>query len=134
MPMRLQSARCCGTPARVLACRSSRVATGWRLASFCLPLLVALLLAARSRLVVKKLTLGYLLLLVPQTFSLVFELLRQIMTVGGRSGGLNISQWQMEGIAMGYQVGSLVLLWLWLERQFFAAVVLDGLMRRHKSH
>ena len=38
---------------------------------------------------------------------------------------------------MGYQVGSLllptlapVLLWLWLERSFFAAVVLDGLMRR----
>jgi hypothetical protein len=105
-----------------------------------LPLLVALLLAARSRHLLKKITLGYLLLLIPQTFSLTFELLRQIMTTGGRSGGLNISQWQMEGIAMGYQVGSLllptlapVLLWLWLERAFFAAVVLDGLLKRQAS-
>lgn len=102
-----------------------------------LPLLVALLLAARSQQLLKKLTLGYLLLLIPQTFSLSLELLRQIMAAGGRTGGLNIGQWQMEGIAMGYQVGSLllptlapVLLWLWLERAFFAAVVLDGLMRR----
>jgi hypothetical protein len=105
-----------------------------------LPLLVALLLAARSRHLLKKLTLGYLLLLIPQTFSLSFELLRQIMTAGGRTGGLNISQWQMEGIAMGYQMGSLllptlapVLLWLWLERAFFAAVVLDGLLRRARA-
>lgn len=102
-----------------------------------LPLLVALLLAARSQQLLRKLTFGYLLLLIPQTFSLSMELLRQIMAAGGRTGGLNISQWQMEGIAMGYQAGSLllptlapVLIWLWLERAFFAAVVLDGLMRR----
>lgn len=102
-----------------------------------LPLLAALLLAARSRHVLRNLLLGYGVLLLPQTFSLVFEILRQIMVAGARSGALNIAPWQMEGIALGYQVGSLllptlapVMLWLWLERPFFAAVILDGWLKR----
>lgn len=102
-----------------------------------LPLFLALLLASRSRHFLKRALAGYLILLIPQTFSLVFEILRQIMVAGGRPGLLGIDQWQMEGIAMGYQVGSLLLptlvpvaLWLWFERGFFASVVLDGWMRR----
>lgn len=102
-----------------------------------LPLLMALLLAARCRKLLKKMLIGYALLLLPQTFSLVAELLRQIMVAGGSPATLHIAQWQMEGIALGYQVGALLLptlapvaLWLALERSFFAAVVLDGLMRR----
>ena len=103
-----------------------------------LPLFAALLLAARSRQVFKKLFLGYVLLLLPQTFSLVLEILRQIMVAGGSPGALHIAQWQMEAIALGYQVGSLLLptlapvvLWLWLERPFFAAVLLDGWINRN---
>jgi hypothetical protein len=102
-----------------------------------LPLLMALLLAARSRKLLKKMLIGYALLLLPQTFSLMFELLRQIMVAGVSPAVLHIAQWQMEGIALGYQVGALLLptlapvaIWLGLERSFFAAVVLDGLMRR----
>lgn len=106
-----------------------------------LPLFAALLLAARSRQLFKKLVLGYVLLLLPQTFSLVFEILRQIMVAGGSHGALHITQWQMEAIAMGYQVGSLLLptlasvvLWLWLERSFFAAVLLDGWIRHRMKN
>ncbi len=102
-----------------------------------LPLFAALLLAARGRHVFRKMLLGYVLLLLPQTFSLVLEILRQIMVVGGSPGALHIAQWQMEAIAMGYQVGSLLLptlapigLWLWLERSFFAAVLLEGWINR----
>ncbi len=101
------------------------------------PLFAALLLAARSRQLFKKLLLGYAVLWLPQTFSLVFEILRQIMVAGGRPGALHIDQWQMEGIALGYQVGSLLLptlapvaLWLRLDRTFFAAVILDGWIKR----
>lgn len=95
-----------------------------------LPLFLALLLAARSRHLWKKALSGYLLLLIPQTFSLVLEILRQIMVAGGRPGALAIDQWQMEVIAMGYQVGSLllptlapVMLWLWFERGYLLAVI-----------
>lgn len=103
-----------------------------------LPLFLALLLASRSRQLFRKTLLGYLILLIPQAFSLVFEILRQIMVAGGRPGVLGIDQWQMEGIAMGYQVGSLLLptlapvaLWLWFERAFVAATVLDGWLQRN---
>ena len=102
-----------------------------------LPLFLALLLASRSRHFFRRALAGYLILLIPQAFSLVFEILRQIMVAGGRAGALGIDQWQMEGIAMGYQVGSLLLptlapvaVWLWLERDFFAAVILNGPAQR----
>jgi hypothetical protein len=95
-----------------------------------LPLFLALLLAARSQNLLKKAVIGYVILLLPQTFSLVLEILRQIMVAGGRPGALNIHQWQMEAIAMGYQLGSLllptlapVMLWLWLDRPYFNSVI-----------
>jgi hypothetical protein len=97
---------------------------------YSLPLFIALLLASNSASFWKRAALGYVLLLVPQTFSLVLELLRQIMVAGGSTRVLVVYQWQMEAIAMGYQVGSLLLptvapvaLWAWLERRFLQQMV-----------
>ena len=94
-----------------------------------LPLFLALLLASHSRHLIGRAIAGYLILLLPQAASLSFELLRQIMIAGGSPENLGIAQWQMEGIALGYQVGALLLptlapvaVWLWLDREFFAAV------------
>ena len=105
-----------------------------------LPLFLALLLAARSKRGWKKALVGYLLLFIPQTFSLVLEILRQIMVAGGRPGALAVDQWQLEAIAMGYQAGSLLLpalapvaLWLWLDRDFFDQVVAQGWRNRRQK-
>lgn len=105
-----------------------------------LPLLLALLLAARSKRGWKKALVGYLLLFIPQTFSLVLEILRQIMVAGGRPGALAVDQWQLEAIAIGYQAGSLLLpalapvaLWLWLDRDFFDQVVAQGWRNRRQK-
>jgi hypothetical protein len=94
-----------------------------------LPLLLALLLAAKSRHLIRRAVGGYLILLIPQSVSLIFELLRQIIVAGGSPAVLGVAQWQMEGIAIGYQVGSLLLptlapvaIWLWLDREFFAVI------------
>jgi hypothetical protein len=102
-----------------------------------LPLFIALLLAARSRHFLRKAVVGYALLLLPQAFSLSFDVLRQIIVVGGTPARLGIAQWQMETIALGYQIGALLLptlaptlIWLWFERPFFAGVVVDGMLRR----
>lgn len=102
-----------------------------------LPLFLALLLASRSRHFFRRAFAGYLILLIPQTFSLVFDILRQIMVSARNPAALGIDQWQMEAIAMGYQVGSLLLptlapvaVWLWFDRAFFAAVILDGWLQR----
>lgn len=102
-----------------------------------LPLLIALLLAARSRHFLRKVVGGYLLLLLPQAFSLSFDVLKQIMVAGGGPAALGIAAWQMEAIALGYQAGALLLptvapavIWLWFERQFFAAVIVDGMLRK----
>lgn len=74
-------------------------------------------LAARS-------LLGYVILMPGQVFSLSMELLRQmVIAIPGGARALGIAQWQLEGIALGYQLGSLVvpslipiLLWVWLDR------------------
>lgn len=98
-----------------------------------LPLFLALLLAARGRHLVRRALAGYVILLIPQTFSLILEILQQIILAGGGAVALGIARWQMEGIALGYQAGSLLLptlapvaLWLWFDRAFFAAVIVDG--------
>jgi len=101
-----------------------------------LPLFLALLLASRSPHMVGRAVAGYLILLVPQTFSLAFDILKQIM-VAGNPASLGIAPWRMETIALGYQFGSLLLptlapiaLWLWLDRAFFSAVIVEGYLRR----
>lgn len=102
-----------------------------------LPLYLALLIAARSKKILRKALAGYVILLLPQTFSLCFDILKQFLVFGGSPTVLGIAQWQMEGIALGYQFGALllptlapVMLWLWFERNFFAAVIVEGWLRR----
>ena len=105
-----------------------------------LPLLVALLIASRSPHLIKRAVQGYAFLLLPQTFSLTLEILRQIMVAGGSTRALVVDQWQMEAIALGYQFGSLILpplapvvLWLWLERDGFASAMWNGLINAKRQ-
>lgn len=95
-----------------------------------LPVFLALLLAARSRALVRRALLGYVVLLPFQAFSLSFDLLKQMaMAAAGAPGALGVSQWQLEAIAYGYQFGALVLptlapvvAWLMLDREFFQSI------------
>jgi hypothetical protein len=105
-----------------------------------LPLFLALLFAARGKHLLRKAGLGYVILLVPQTFSLVFSILKQIMVAGSGPAALGIDAWQMEGIALGYQFGSLllptlapVLLWFWFDRAFFSSIVVEGWLARNSG-
>lgn len=98
-----------------------------------LPLFLALLLASRSRHLVRRALAGYVLLLFPQAFSLLFEVLKQIMAAGGNPLSLGIAAWQMEAIALSYQFGTLLLptlapvaLWLWLEGDHVARTLGKG--------
>jgi hypothetical protein len=101
--------------------------------SYGLPILLALLLAARSRGLWRRAVAGYLLLLPFQAFSLMFDLLKQMgVAAAGGAAALGIDQWQLEGIGFGYQFGTLVLptlapimLWLWMDRDFFRQVVAE---------
>jgi hypothetical protein len=102
-----------------------------------LPLYLALLVAARSRHFLRRAVAGYLILLVPQAFSLGLDILKQIMVAGGTAARLAIPAWQMEAIALGYQFGALLLptvapvaLWLWLDRRFFTAVIVEGMLKK----
>lgn len=99
-----------------------------------LPIFLALLLAARSRGLAARALAGYLLLLPAQAFSLSMLVLMQMVLYAQTSTRLlRVSQWQMDAIVYGYQVGSLVvptlapiMVWLWLDRRFFNEVVVRG--------
>ncbi|RZJ12343.1 MAG: hypothetical protein EON50_11450 [Acidovorax sp.] len=99
-----------------------------------LPVFLALLLAARGKGRMAKAAAGYLLLLPAQAFSLTMSLLMQIVLNAQTSvHHLRVSQWQMEAIVYGYQMGSLIvptlvpiLLWLWLDRKFVNDVLVKG--------
>jgi hypothetical protein len=56
-----------------------------------------------------------------------------VMTAQTNIRWLRVSQWQMEAIVYGYQLGALVLptlvpimLWLWLDRRFVEDVLVRG--------
>lgn len=105
--------------------------------AYSLPLFLSLLLASGSRHLFWRALAGYILLLIPQAFSLSLDILKQIIVAAGNPAQLGIAQWQMESIALGYQFGTLLLptlspiiLWMWLDRAFFTAVVLDGWLRK----
>ncbi len=91
-----------------------------------LPILWALLLATGGPLLLPKLAVGYVLLLPAQAFSLTLDLLRQMaFAVPGGARALGVSQWQLETIGLGYQLGTLIvptlvpiLIWLMLDRAF----------------
>lgn len=99
-----------------------------------LPIFLALLLAARGPALAARAMVGYLLLLPAQAFSLTMLVLMQMVVYAQASTRLlKVSQWQVEAIVYGYQVGSLVvptlvpiMVWLWLDRQFFCDVVVGG--------
>lgn len=98
-----------------------------------LPVFLALLLAARGRRRVARGLAGYLLLLPAQTFSATMFMLMQIVLYAQtRAHVLGVPDWQVEAIVYGYQLGALVvptlapiMLWLWLDRQFVAEVLVS---------
>lgn len=92
-------------------------------------LFLALLLASRSRNVLKRGIVGYIVLLFPQALSLVFVLLSQIVQEIP-APLLGVARWQLYGITMGQLFGTVVLptlapvaLWLWMESEFFTSLV-----------
>ena len=99
-----------------------------------LPIFLALLLAARGPGRVVRAVAGYVLLLPFQALSLTMYSLMQILLAAQLNlRFLRISQWQMEIIVYGYQVGALVLptlvpilLWLWLDSRFVNDVLVRG--------
>lgn len=101
-----------------------------------LPIFLALLLAARQRRMALKALAGYVLLLPFQVFTLVFFVLQEIIVATQIDlAHLRVSAWQVEGIVYGFQLGTLivptlvpVLLWLWLDKDFFQNVVLRAIL------
>lgn len=99
-----------------------------------LPIFLALLLAARGKGRPARAVAGYVLLLPFQALSLtMYALMQMLLAAQLNLRFLRISQWQMEIIVYGYQVGALVLptlvpilLWLWLDRRFVNDVLVRG--------
>jgi hypothetical protein len=103
-------------------------------------LLLALLLASRSRELLRRGLIGYLVLLVPQALSLVFVLLYQIIRVIP-APLLGVATWQLDGIAMGQLFCTVVLptlapvaLWLWMESEFLMYLVASSSLFAHSSN
>ena len=99
-----------------------------------LPIFLALLLAARGTGRLMRGVVGYLVLLPAQAFSLsMYALMQLVLAAQVNARLLRIAPWQLELLVYGYQVGSLVvptlapiLVWLWLDRQFVAKVVVPA--------
>ena len=99
-----------------------------------LPIFLALLLAARGPRRLMRGVVGYLVLLPAQAFSLsMYALMQLVLAAQVNARLLRIAPWQRELLVYGYQVGSLVvptlapiLVWLWLDRQFVAKVVVPA--------
>ena len=98
------------------------------------PIFLALLLAAWRKGRVWRAIVGYIVLLPFQAFSISTSLLMQMVLATNLDLRLlKISQGQLEGLAYGFQLGSLVLptlvpflLWLWLDRQFVNEVLVEA--------
>ena len=95
--------------------------------SFGLPMLVALILAAREPHVVRRIVIGYFVLLPFQTWGTVADFLKNIAISAGPavSAQTGFSAWQREAIAFCYQFGTLILptvapaiLWVLMHRRF----------------
>lgn len=111
------------------------VETSYLRFAYGLPLLPALLLAARARRPLPKILVGGLLLIPFQAWGVCFEWLQQALFLGGAAAvqRLGFSGWQVEAVALGYQFGSLalptlmpVLLWLAFDRRFAASLFMAG--------
>lgn len=91
-------------------------------------LFMALLMAGRSRHIIRRFFVGFCLLLFPQAFSLVFVLLGQLLKVLPFEL-LEISVWQADAILLCNVFGMLVLptlapvaVWLWMEWGYFESL------------
>ena len=102
--------------------------------SFGLALFAALLLASAGTKRWRKLMLGALVLIPFQAWGICFDLLKQVAITAGPvvAAQTGFSPWQREGIALGYQLGRLILptvapitLWLALIRQLIPMLMLD---------
>lgn len=106
---------------------------------FGLPLFIALFLAGNEANRWRKLALGALLLIPFQAWGICFDLLKQAAITAGPvvSEQTGFSPWKIEGIALGYQFGALILpalapiaLWLALNSRFIPMLVLEGALRK----
>ncbi len=106
---------------------------------FGLPMLLALLLASGGQRLARKLAIGIAILIPCQAFSVFFVLLKQVALGSGAAATaqLGFSALQLNGIALAYQLGVLlvpalapIIVWLLLERPFLAAVMVEGELRR----
>jgi hypothetical protein len=96
-----------------------------------LPIAWALLLAAGGPGRVAKLLMAYIMLLPAQAFCLTMDLLRKMVTaIPGGARAMGVDQWQLGAIALGYQLGTLmvptlvpIVLWLWLDKAFAKRLV-----------
>jgi hypothetical protein len=105
-----------------------------------LPILLALLLAARGKRLVLRALLGAACLVPFQAYCLVTELLKQAAITSGAAAQTGFSALQINLIAYAYQLGALlvptlapILIWVWLDRAFFAAVVIEGWLERTQA-
>jgi hypothetical protein len=107
---------------------------------FGLPLFIALLLAGSEANRWRKLALGALLLIPFQVWGICFDLLKQAAVTAGPvvAEQTGFSSWKIEGIALGYQFGALILpalapigLWLALNTRFIPMLLLEGALREH---
>ena len=97
-----------------------------------LPILLALLLAAHSGKFFRKAAIGALLLVPFQAFTISMVLLKDLAFRSG-AGGETFTQFQLEMIAYGYQLGTLlvptvapIVIWLWLDNKYVTTVLFDG--------
>lgn len=110
---------------------------------FGLPMLIALLLASGSRRPLRKLFIGIAALIPCQAFSIFFAVLKQAALGSGLAATvqLGFSPWQLNAIALCYQLGVLlvptlapILLWLLLEPGFLSALIFEGQLRRETEN
>ena len=101
------------------------VTSNVRLFSFGLPLLAAMILAAREPHPLRNLAIGYGVMVPFQTFSVIADFLKNLVGVPGVAAQLGVSPWQREAIAFSYQFGTLILptvapavFWVLLHRRF----------------
>jgi hypothetical protein len=96
-----------------------------RLFSFGLPLLAAMILAAREPHPLRKLAIGYAVLVPFQTFSVVADFLNNLAGEPGIAPQLGFNPLQRELVAFSYQFGTLILptvapaiVWVLMHRRF----------------
>lgn len=96
-----------------------------RLFSFGLPLFAAMTLAVREAHPWRRLAIGYAALVPMQTFSVIADFLKNLVSEPGLASQLGYAPWQREVVTFCYQFGTLILpavapavVWVLLHRRF----------------